>query len=481
MSELLVNLSFLVLPFITLFAIFGVLCAIWAIRGVWCDEQKLLKCKKEMVFSSKDKKFASRIQKLDDYIQKLRNKQGMARVGQGKLLQLRMETIKDALEAQSAKVMPSLHDLHSLSLQDEMSRFSSCWLRTVTSFLLILGILGTLTGVHYVVGGKDGMIDMIALANALKPSMFAVFFTVVLMWLRGWYVAKLDSYLEKLDRFTMTDLIPFLQPVSQVHIQSSDLRDNLNDLKKKVEELEGLNSQMSQLHDSMEKYVQHAEKDAAAIADQKEKLDLVSNQLSQVLKKADIREREIIPLADSEESLKAFFAEGVRRITEYVQGVEARYPSVAAQYKQLTTNIDTVVQDVREGREVVGEMVDKAHNMNEMGKLVSAYEDALTSMTNKMEQVTATFTEVQLLREKVEASENLVNDSSVQAATMLAESEAILQGIKDSNMAFDQTVDDGKRDVLYAMQVLEEKVADLNKVQKALVEAWNQSAKERFL
>lgn len=476
MNEILKNVSELVLPCIFLFTGLGVLCAICAIYGVHRDVSRMEKCGENINFADDAQNFDKRKKQLDDYIQLLRKgKEDRARVGEGKLLQLRLETISDAVDAQSTKLMPSLHDLHSLSEQDEMSRRSSCWLRTITSFLLIMGILGTLTGVHKVL--EHGNPKIPALGNALQPSMYAVFFTIILMWLRGWYVAKLDGYLEKLDLFTMTKLMPFLQPVTDVRATTIALNQDLAELKKKEKELKDLNMRMTQLHDDMMRYVKAAEQDKESIALLKDKLDEISMQLVQGKDKvADLK-----PFEQSGKQLKEHFEAGVTQIESYVQGVEPRCLAIVNQYNQLVDNLNTVSQDVVSGCATAEDIKGKAYYMNEMGKLVSSYNDNLSGMSKKMSSVESVLAEVKVMKEKVTGSQNLVNDSSQQAFDMWNKSKEVMQSIGDSNTDFSQTMKDGIRDVQAAMVSLEDKLATLDKVGKLLADAWDRSSKQRAL
>lgn len=103
-----------------------------------------------------------------------------------------------------------LQDLHELTMQSELSRTCSSGMNTIISFLLILGILGTLTGVHGVI--RTGVKDVSDLAPALEPSQWAVGFTVILLMLRGMYLRMVDRYIYRLDKLTMDCLRPALSP-----------------------------------------------------------------------------------------------------------------------------------------------------------------------------------------------------------------------------------------------------------------------------
>lgn len=113
--------------------------------------------------------------------------------------------------------LPLLSDLHELTLQSEMSRTCVSGMYTIVSVLLILGILGTLSRVHgfidaHVVGENlADILDLKKLTNALEPGMWAVFFTVLLLLLRGVYLCSVERYLARLDCLTIDGILPYLE------------------------------------------------------------------------------------------------------------------------------------------------------------------------------------------------------------------------------------------------------------------------------
>lgn len=116
------------------------------------------------------------------------------------------EIVKNA----DRREVPGLQDLHELTMQSELSRTCSSGMNTIISFLLILGILGTLTGVHGVI--QESVNDVSQLAPALEPSQWAVGFTVFLLLLRGVYLCMVDRYVYRLDKLTADCLRPALSP-----------------------------------------------------------------------------------------------------------------------------------------------------------------------------------------------------------------------------------------------------------------------------
>lgn len=118
-----------------------------------------------------------------------------------------------------------IQDLHELTLQTELGRNCSSGMNTVISFLLILGILGTLTGVHGVI--QSEVKDVQTLAPALVPSQMAVGFTVALIIMRGIYLCKVDRYIHSLDELTTGTLRPALSPAKSA---AEEQRKSLDDI-----------------------------------------------------------------------------------------------------------------------------------------------------------------------------------------------------------------------------------------------------------
>lgn len=141
------------------------------------------------------------------------------------------------------KKLSSMSDLHEITLQRELSNWDSAGLNTIISFLLILGILGTLTGVHGVLAADDYEtlyadkygIKLLKLAPALSPSAFAVLGTVLLMICRAWYLRFVDSYLGLLDEVTMTSILPCLS-----RPRGQSISDGWDELTKNLKGMEAL-------------------------------------------------------------------------------------------------------------------------------------------------------------------------------------------------------------------------------------------------
>ena len=129
------------------------------------------------------------------------------------LLYKRLDVILAGINYSVDKKLPSMQDLHEITVQRELSRWDSAGMNTIISFLLIFGILGTLTGVHEVLNKEGGQLT--ELAPALTPSAWSVMGTIILMICRAWYLRRVDSFLGRLDAVTMNVILPSLSQGNQ--------------------------------------------------------------------------------------------------------------------------------------------------------------------------------------------------------------------------------------------------------------------------
>lgn len=127
---------------------------------------------------------------------------------------------------------PSLSDLHELTMQRERGGLATATFRAISPAILVLGILGTLLGVHNKLDEVGSLNDISALADALIPGALAVFFTVLVMFCRGWvYNKELAKFVSEFDEFTLKKMLPFFQPESQEQVDSAKLNQILLQVK----------------------------------------------------------------------------------------------------------------------------------------------------------------------------------------------------------------------------------------------------------
>lgn len=112
--------------------------------------------------------------------------------------------------------LPSLSDLEQLTVLAEMRRPSVSLLNILNASLLILGIFGTLYGIHFSLDSTSALHDLKLLDNALMPGMLAVAFTVVLGIIKGIYLCLFRRYLYDINTYTIGVLYPKLAIDTQV-------------------------------------------------------------------------------------------------------------------------------------------------------------------------------------------------------------------------------------------------------------------------
>lgn len=466
-----------------LFAI-GVVFALLALRGVRRERTLLEECKKNKLFPLGLVLFDERLQTLKKWLsehrQAVHGAPGReACVGEGYLLQLRLETISDSVDKKASRKLPSLHDLHSLSLQDEMSRTSSVGLRTITSFLLILGILGTLVGVHQVVGSETGdSPDMPSLAIALEPSMWAVSCTILLMWLRGWYMARVDSYLEELDLYTMTEVIPMLQPVSDVNSQTTVLGNNMEGLEAKVAELRTLTQNMQKANAQIADSITNSAKLGDEIAALQGALEEQCGKLRELEKSSAEYKGALSDAVRESGDPKGCFYEEESKLEAYTQDVKNRSETVKAQYDAMLAKIDTSSRNLSDSSTVVNDILTRTRNLSKKALVVKKYDEDVARVASEMEHVKSVMEQVNQLRDSIEQSENLVYNSAVEAQKLLADSQSMMTAIKADNEGFGAKVQQDKENVEKAMRDLNDLLGNIQARAQVIDKLFNKRAKK---
>ena len=126
---------------------------------------------------------------------------------------------------------PELSDLHELTMQRERSSIATSMFRALAPCILVIGILGTLLGVHNKLDEVSGEPGISALTDALIPGALAVFFTVLVMVFRGYYNRKLSEFISAFDEYTLNTLLILFQPESQSSADTVRLNNVLRDIK----------------------------------------------------------------------------------------------------------------------------------------------------------------------------------------------------------------------------------------------------------
>lgn len=163
--------------------------------------------------------------------------------------------------------IPMLDDLRELSLVAELGRRPVRILNNITSTFLILGILGTLYGVHEALPpAENARMELQEVANALLPSAFAVIFTIILIILRSLYRHKVNLHLGRLDRHTLRFYFPIFRTdelneqtlkelengVTCLESSFGNIAKSIKSLEKVPSEVQGQGAQLSVLAEGVE-------------------------------------------------------------------------------------------------------------------------------------------------------------------------------------------------------------------------------------
>lgn len=450
---------------ISIIAFIGFISALVARYGVHSEKRKLTgqKIREELLGPVSKRKHSQ--QALEKWLVAhgaMKNGRQEARVGAGRHLQLRMKTIYEALSHnEEARVMPSLHDLHTLTMQDESSRVSSTALRTITSFLLIVGILGTLWGVHSVLDATD--VKMNGLKEALEPSMLAVACTVVLMWLRGWYVASFDAYLESLDLFTMTEVIPSLQPESRVGNETGNFEIGIENLMNKIESVKQMATDMTNISEE----VTNVAKEVASISD---KIDKVQNDVQQnyqsmadSLTESAKRFEDIRKAVRGGDNAHKEFDECIAAFNQQIIDITKRCSRSAQQYEFMTTAMTVITDQIEKAEGVFSQLMKHAVSMKEVGTHVEGYKDSLDNISTEINRVNIVLNQMNELKTKLGNSDNLVYNSAVTAQEALEQSNDCMKTLKAYNDDFSAHIDIENSRLQQALAALEGRVSALKK------------------
>ena len=210
-------------------AVIGMLAGLFSIMTISGEAQLLDKWKRDENKRARkgDHATGKTDERVADFEVWLRNWMAGKRGKSKTHLYRRLKCILSSLEGKGGdKSLPSLRDLHDLTMQTEMSRLCPLVLRVIVSSLLIIGIIGTLVGVHNSIDQVTTKLD--ALQPALEPSMWAVGATVLLLFVRGIYVGMMDKFLAGLDTLTLNKLYVELQPASDLKGSISTLASKIN-------------------------------------------------------------------------------------------------------------------------------------------------------------------------------------------------------------------------------------------------------------
>lgn len=137
-----------------------------------------------------------------------------------------------ASTANLVRKVPPLTDLHELTQQQERGKWPTALFRALTPAMLVIGILGTLIGVHLQLARPDFMAKgtIQQLGIALAPGIMAVLCTIVCIILRGWYNKRYAAFTSKLDQFTLESLLPFFRLKGEIQEDAQTFSRNMENI-----------------------------------------------------------------------------------------------------------------------------------------------------------------------------------------------------------------------------------------------------------
>lgn len=141
---------------------------------------------------------------------------------------------------------PPLEDLHELTIQREQGGIATAMFRMLSPSILVLGILGTLLGVHQQLDFVEEK-GATVLTQALLPGALAVLSTVVVMGYRGKYNRLLSRFIADFNEYTLRRLLPVFRPISQ---KQADIENVFNAIKK----VQSLQNSIAEMNPCLKRY-----------------------------------------------------------------------------------------------------------------------------------------------------------------------------------------------------------------------------------
>ena len=259
--------------------------------------------------------------------------------------------------------LPSLAELSEFSFQAARTTFAMRCVMITFSSMLILGILGTLCGVHASVdAGIDN--DIRVLTPAFIPSATAALMTIVLMTLRGSYRRILVKLVTQIDLYTLNTLIPCLQPDSMSEITSRVLSDSMRELWSHLDLLKNSMNSVRKVTDTAKEktnpFFSMLDNISTLLPNIKNHVELYSSQVT-----------EMKTLADK-------IAKCYRGIQS---GLRALSTQEAASVDKLSHEMDALAQDVSQRREKLRSAIESLKGNLPIDRVPTAFHPEWESMS----------------------------------------------------------------------------------------------------
>ncbi len=343
----------------------------------------------------------------------------------------RLQVICDALtdKGSARRVQPpQLSDLHHLTEQALMSGVSATGLRVLSSVLLIVGICGTLFGVHDVLAQGGKFEDLSPFAGALNPSRLAVFGTIVLLALRSLHLMLADRLLYNLDRETMVHFLPALVP-------STALEEKINEFARAIDDYNtGMERNMKPISDAVAKL--HSSSKALEMA--------ITRIAEEGEGFGDLLEKKVIPACDrlkeSQDALERSQGEtdallgGIRDGIDGLGALNRKLDDAAAHFvsgmQSVRSGADAELAALQESAGKAKDLSQAADRLREdiqrlgdVSATAATLDETVRQSVESMQATSAAFgTTVDAITKKMEESQAAVNVLSQHTEAMYAKS-----------------------------------------------------------
>lgn len=259
--------------------------------------------------------------------------------------------------------LPSLAELSEYSFLAARTTFAMRCVMITFSSMLILGILGTLCGVHASVdAGIDN--DIRVLTPAFIPSATAALMTIVLMILRGSYRRILVKLVTQIDLYTLNTLIPCLQPDSMSEITSRVLSDSMRELWSHLDLLKNGMNAVRKVSDaaisSTDPFFSMLNVISTLLPNMKDHVELYSFQMTEM---KTLAEKIVMCYRGVREGLRALSAQE------------------AASVDKLSHEMDALVQDVSQRREKLRSAIESLRAKLPVDRVPAAFNPEWESMS----------------------------------------------------------------------------------------------------
>ncbi len=292
---------------------------------------------------------------------------------------------------------PQVQDLHRMTSQLVYTRTMPTVLRVITSILLIIGICGTLIGVHGVLD-TGYAVDITRMPEALEPSKWAVASTIVLVICRGFFNAWVDRHIWEIDRLTMMHLLPDLMPASELSQVLGPFSTAVRELGKSLKKLNGKAKDMTSVSEKMEESVNIFETAS------KEFNEFVTEQSKKVQAKeaSEQKSREV--------ALQMLV-------------------TMKKQMSELNDNLSTVSTQAASAKDYADRFSEKVESLNGLTDKLSGFGTSMKELEAKLSGAMSTLAQDQQDRESLQKTldslSSRTDELSIQLATIGTDSELL--------------------------------------------------------